>query len=111
MQSSYVLQMNGYNFAATFDICAKADEGFVSTCNQSIGRDASGSSVSDPNQTKTKCDVAPNRQALQDCVTGSVKDFVSYFHSDVQARSYCGLYDQEIAANCNETVTAYYRLF
>ena len=111
MQSSYMLQQNGYNFAATFGICARADVDFVSTCNQSIGRDASGSSVSDAVQTKTKCDVAPNRQALQDCVTGSVKDFVSYFHSDVQARAYCNQYETTIAEVCNSVTTDYYRVF
>src|SRR5205085_119777 len=37
MQTSYMLQQNGYNFAETFQLCSKAEANFVSTCYQSIG--------------------------------------------------------------------------
>ncbi len=111
MQSSYMLQQNGYNFRDTFALCQKADSAYINTCFQSIGRDASGSSVSDVTLTKEKCDTAPDREALKYCMMGAVRDFVSYFHSDTQARELCKAWGAEIEQPCNDEITNYYRVF
>ncbi len=111
MQSSYMLQQNGYNFGATFALCAQADSEFVATCYQSIGRDASGSTVSDVALTKQKCSSAPNGDALYNCMIGAVKDFVSYFHGTAQAEQLCQAFGGEIVAPCKQTISDYYAVF
>lgn len=111
MQSSYALQKNGYNFAETFNLCATVNDSFQDTCNQSIGRDASGSTSSDVSRTKANCDATTNANAKKNCMIGAVKDFVSFYHDDKQATDLCNAFGGELVAPCNETVKAYYATF
>lgn len=111
MQTSNVLQKNGYDFAKTFAECAKADAAFVSTCYRSLGRDASGSTVSDKERTLEICRLAPDNDGLHNCMLGAVRDFVSYYHSDKQALELCAGFDAEIASACKQDVAIYYQAF
>jgi hypothetical protein len=111
MQTSQVLQKNGYDFAKTFQECGKADEGFVDTCYRSLGRDASGSTVSDIKRTVEICRLAPNRDGLHNCMLGAVRDFVSYYHSDQQALQLCASFGGETEAPCQQDVKLYYKAF
>jgi hypothetical protein len=38
-------------------------------------------------------------------------DFVSYFHSDIQAKQLCASLSPELAADCADTVKSYYTSF
>ncbi len=89
MQTSYILQHNGYDFAKTFQLCATADEGYVETCYRSAGRDASGSTNSDITQTVTNCHQTQDESAIYNCMLGADRDFVSYYHNDSQALKLC----------------------
>jgi hypothetical protein len=89
MQTSYALTKNGQDFGKLFELCASAEEGYQRTCAQSIGRDASGQSISNKERTIAWCALAKNPTQESDCYVGAVKDYVSYFHSDVQARALC----------------------
>lgn len=111
MQTSNVLQKNGYDFAKTFAECAKADAAFVSTCYRSLGRDASGSTTSDQQRTVENCRLAPDQDALHNCMLGAVRDFVSYYHSDQQALALCDAFGGEIMASCKQDVAIYYQAF
>ncbi|MGH3081351.1 MAG: c-type cytochrome, partial [Gaiellaceae bacterium] len=42
MVTSRILESNGYNWAKTVATCRKSDRGWIATCFQSLGRDASG---------------------------------------------------------------------
>lgn len=111
MQTSQVLQKNGYDFAKTFAICAQADEGFVDTCYRSLGRDASGSTVSNRDRTVAICRLATDRDGLIGCMLGAVRDFVSYHHSDKQALELCDAFGGDIVVPCKQDVAQYYRAF
>lgn len=111
MQSSYMLQNNNYNFADTFRLCAAADAAFVNTCYTSIGRDASGSTVSDVARTKQNCAYAQDVAAAYYCMVGAVKDFVAYYHSDQQALQLCGAFGGDLLAPCQQIVKEYYATF
>lgn len=112
MQTSYALQQNQYNFADVFNQCAAlTDAEFIATCYQSIGRDASGSTVSDIARTKANCSPAPNQDALNYCVLGAVRDFISYYHSDEQAKQFCNAFDMAVKNRCLEEVKTYYATF
>lgn len=112
MQTSYALQQNGYNFADTFRLCRDvADSAYTTTCYQSIGRDASGSTVSDITRTLANCNTALDHDGLENCMLGAVRDFVSYFHDDKKARELCAGFAADIASECNNEVTQYYKSF
>ncbi len=89
MQTSYALSKNGMSFSKLFEMCATAEPAYRRTCAQSIGRDASGQSVSNTARTIESCSLALSDEQATDCYIGAVKDFVSYHHSDLEARNLC----------------------
>jgi len=108
MQTSYMLKLTNGDFAKVFEQCARADEGFQDICYQSLGRDASGRSVSNVQQTKATCSLGKDFQQQSNCVTGAVKDFISYHHSDVQAKELCAaLEEEELRGVCTSTAETY----
>jgi len=111
MQTSYILKTNGYNFVDAFEKCSTIEEWHKNTCYESIGRDASGSTVSDVQRTKAHCLLGQNERQQTHCVTGAVKDFISYFHSDIQAKQFCNSFEVDIADACLNVASAYYKSF
>jgi len=112
MQTSYMLKINHYDFKKTFDLCENVDKGFSVTCYRSLGRDASGSTVSDLQKTHDICLQGKNYEQQSECLVGAVKDFISYYHSDVKAKQLCESYDdQKIAQYCLQTAADYYKSF
>jgi hypothetical protein len=111
MQTSHMLTAVGDDFNKVFKLCETVEESYRDTCYQSLGRDASGRSVSDATITKTTCSLAPDERALQNCVIGAVKDFISFHHSDVQAKKFCALFKPSIAQVCDGVTAAYYSTF
>jgi hypothetical protein len=111
MQTSYALKMLEYDFAKVFQTCMQADVEYVTTCYQSLGRDASGFSVSDPERTRDICMLGPDNIAQSNCVTGAVKDFISYHHSDAQARNFCEILPKNLINSCMATAQKYYASF
>jgi hypothetical protein len=112
MQTSYALQQNGYDFAKGFDLCMRIpDTQFTSTCYQSLGRDASGSTISNVTHTRDICQKALTEDGLENCMVGAVRDFISFHHSDVQAKELCAAFGSGIQDRCLLTVKNYYKTF
>ena len=112
MQTSYILQHNGYDFAKTFQECARADTGFAETCYRSIGRDASGSTISDVDKTIANCKHGGDAPGAQyNCMLGAVRDFVSYYHGVEKANQLCDAFGGEFTAPCRQDVITYYKTF
>ena len=111
MQTSYALQVESYDFKKVFKLCADTTEPYRTTCYQSLGRDASGQSISDTDKTTSTCLQGANYEAQSNCIVGAAKDFVAYFHSDVQARKMCASLPPDLQAICTSTVTSYYAAF
>lgn len=111
MQSSHMLAVTDYDWNRVFAVCASAEAGYRNLCYQSIGRDASGSTVSDAEKTKTICTMGADKAQKEGCVTGAARDFISYFHSDVQAKKLCGALDSSLAPMCRSVVSSYYTMF
>jgi len=111
MQTSYMLKVNGGNFAKTFEWCRDAGE-YQATCLQSLGRDASGRSTSEVGPTKATCLIGKDFFEQSNCLIGAVKDFISYFHSDKQAKLLCNSFDDRQLVNlCLSTTVSYYAQF
>ncbi|MBX4191718.1 MAG: hypothetical protein KW804_02890 [Candidatus Doudnabacteria bacterium] len=110
MQTSYMLKVTNSDFSKVFELCSTVGS-FAATCYQSLGRDASGRSISDVQQTKATCELGKDNDQRSNCIIGAVKDFVSYHHSDVQAKQLCGAIATEIQSVCFSTVESYYKSF
>lgn len=110
MQTSYALSVERYDFSKVFDLCSQAGQ-YADTCYQSLGRDASGQSISDVQKTKSNCLLGTTHEAQINCVIGAAKDFVSYFHDDTQAYQLCAVLPDYITETCNSTVKDYFSTF
>ena len=108
MQTSYMLKVLDEDFSKVFELCGKADAKYVATCYQSLGRDASGHSSSNAEITKNTCGLGKNFDARSNCVIGAVKDFISYFHSDIQVRKLCDSLSDDLKNVCLTTTKGYY---
>jgi hypothetical protein len=111
MQTSYALQTVDYDFSKVFTLCGEVDTDFKDTCYTSLGRDASGNSVSDVDKTRSTCLLGPNEESQRFCVHGAAMDFVSYFHSDKQANSFCNSLPSSLSSDCISVVKNYYATF
>lgn len=111
MQTSYMLKVSNNDFKKVFDLCATVESGFELLCYQSLGRDASGQSISHAEMTKRTCELGADYVQKSNCIIGAVKDFVSFYHSDVEARHLCEILDQTLKQICLDTTTSYYKSF
>jgi hypothetical protein len=111
MQTSYALETQDYDFQKVFDLCGTVESEFRPTCYQSLGRDASGNSVSDVEKTNSTCMLGEDYEARSNCVVGAVKDFVSYYSRDTEARELCDSFESDLRSVCRETAEEYYMVF
>jgi hypothetical protein len=111
MQTSHVLRVDNDSFAEVFSQCAVIEPAYVDDCYQSLGRDASGNSNSTIGPTVTSCMTGQNEDAQSNCIVGAVKDFISYYHSDVQAGALCKALDARLQPTCEATKVEYYSTF
>jgi hypothetical protein len=111
MQTSYVLETQNYDFAKVFDLCGTVESEFRPTCYQSLGRDASGNSVSDVQKTNSTCMLGEDYEARSNCVVGAVKDFIAYYHDDTKAKELCESFDADLRDVCLKTAEEYYKNF
>ena len=100
MQTSHALQVNGYNFDEIFTLCGKVENDFLSTCYQSVGRDASGSTISDLARTRDICMKGRDFNARSNCFIGAVKDFISYYHSNERGEELCAALEPVLRESC-----------
>ena len=110
MQTSYMLKVTNSDFSKVFDLCSQVGN-FAATCYQSLGRDASGRSISNVEATKSSCSLGKDYDQKSNCIVGAVKDFVSYHHSDVQAKQLCAALETDLQSTCFSTVESYYKSF
>lgn len=111
MQTSHILTAVGEDFSKVFTICSTVEEDYRDTCYQSLGRDASGRSVSNVERTVASCNLAPSPSGLLNCVIGAVKDFISFHHSDVEAKLLCAQFEPTVQQTCLEVTKDYYATF
>ncbi len=111
MQTSYALKVLGGDFSKVFGVCRGADLNYRATCWQSLGRDASGRTSSNAEATKAHCYKGETSEERANCITGAVKDFISYFHSDIEAKQFCEILSEDLKQNCLDTATVYYKSF
>ena len=75
MVTSRILDVVGGDWQQTVDWCRKAEKGWVETCFQSLGRDASGRSLQDPPEIIRICGLAGDM--ADQCIYGAARDITS----------------------------------
>jgi hypothetical protein len=112
MQTSHALIVKNNSFSEVFKTCAEVPETeFQNICYQSLGRDASGQSNSEATNTRDRCMLGQTINARENCIIGAVKDFISYFHDDTQALSFCrSLNVAQLRSTCITEGKAYFKL-
>jgi hypothetical protein len=98
MVTSRVLAANGYDWKATAKICAHVQRIWVSTCFQSYGRDADGSSRQDPVRDRALCKLAGAGE--RDCLYGAVRDLTANYAGGKQASVLCSQLAAGFKADC-----------
>ena len=81
LASSRILLATKYNWRTAVRLCRQADRGYVETCYQGMGREASGQTRLDPVRILELCRVAG--AMARKCILGAAKDMT---YTDVSAR-------------------------
>lgn len=89
MVTSRILQANGYDWKDAARICSRVERGWVSTCFQSYGRDASGFTRQNPPRILKLCRTAG--RGFADCLFGAARDMTSNYAGGKQASRLCDL--------------------
>ncbi len=106
MQTSQALKVLNYDYAKVFELCSTIGS-YAPTCFQSLGRDASGNSISDLRQTHDTCLIGKTEEGRANCITGAVKDFISYYNDNVKATQLCESFEPKLRDHCNDTRAAF----
>jgi Cytochrome C oxidase, cbb3-type, subunit III len=102
MVTSRILEANGYDWAKTAATCRKSDRGWVATCFQSLGRDASGNSRQNVPKILELCGVAGDM--TRECVYGAARDITSNDASPRRAKGLCESAEKRLRAYCFEGI-------
>lgn len=113
IQTAHMLKATGQNFAKTFELCGSVATPYDATCYQSLGRDASGNTVSDLDATVNSCNLGSTTRARENCYIGAVKDFVWHYNNLDQGLVLCDRITTEpsVRETCISTAQNYYATF
>ena len=87
MVTSRILPVVHYDFAKAAKWCWRAEKGWVATCFQSFGRDASGFSVQNPRKIVATCHLAGTME--RECIYGGSRDLTSNDAGPKRATQMC----------------------
>ena len=113
IQTAHMLKSTGQNFAKTFELCGSVAAPYDATCYQSLGRDASGNTVSNLDSTVNSCNLGATERARENCYIGAVKDFVWHYNNLDQGLVLCDRITNEptVRDTCISTARSYYATF
>ena len=87
MVTSRVLEANGYDWHAAARICRGVERGWVATCFESFGRDASGSTRQTPSKIVPICRIAGEHEGK--CVYAAARDMTANYGNGQRASTLC----------------------
>lgn len=113
IQTAHILKSTSQNFAKTFELCGTVTPPYDATCYQSLGRDASGNTVSNLDATVNSCNLGTTTRARENCYIGAVKDFVWHHNNLDQGLVLCDRITTEpsVRETCITTAKNYYATF
>jgi cytochrome c553 len=98
MVTSRINTLDGYNWRKTAAWCRRSEPGWVETCFESYGRDASGSSEYDSAKTVALClQAGPD---AGDCMYGAARDFGNNYAGGPEASQFCAAAPERFRPRC-----------
>jgi cytochrome c553 len=102
MVTSRILALDGYDWRKTADWCRRSEPGWVQTCFESYGRDASGTAQYDPRRTIQLClQAGPN---ASDCIYGAARDRGNNYAGGREATRLCTAAPARYRPRCYEGI-------
>ena len=102
MVTSRINTLDDFNWRKTADWCRRSERGWVETCFESYGRDASGSSEYRPQKTVALCEQAgPN---TGDCIYGAARDYGNNYAGRRTATTLCTASPARFRGRCYEGI-------
>jgi hypothetical protein len=98
MVTSRINELNGYDWAETAETCRGVERGWVETCFESYGRDASGFTRQNPGEVARICGLARPYEAS--CVYGAARDMTSNYANGRRASELCRLVERPLRGQC-----------
>jgi cytochrome c553 len=102
MVTSRILAANGYDWRKTAATCRRSDRGWVATCFQSLGRDASGNTRQNVPQILELCALAGDM--TKECIYGAARDITSNDASPRRSKGLCESAAEQFRAYCFEGI-------
>jgi hypothetical protein len=87
MVTSRILEANGYDWKEAARLCRGVERGWVETCFESYGRDASGSTRQTPSKILPLCRIAGKHE--RECVYAAARDMTANYGNGVKASTLC----------------------
>jgi hypothetical protein len=100
MVTSRILPAVDDDWARAAEMCSQVERDFVSTCFQSLGRDASSRTDRVPEETMRVCAEARSYGGEGDCIVAAAMDVVSNHASGDRAADLCGGVRKALWARC-----------
>lgn len=110
-QTSYALQVTGYNYKKVFDLCTTVEQPYRDICNQSMGRDVANQMMHEPLATRDKCSIPSDQNDINNCIIGAAKEIVSYYHNDKESLQFCNTLNSGSKDVCVSTTNSYFKSF
>jgi len=98
MVTSQILPDVGYSWTKTVDWCRKSETGWVRTCFQSLGRDASGQTRGDAARIERICALADDM--TRECIRGAAADLASNDANGRRAARLCNASPARMRTYC-----------
>jgi mono/diheme cytochrome c family protein len=98
MVTSRILEVVGGDWQRTVNWCQKAEEAWVATCFQSLGRDASGRTLQDPKEIIRICSLAGDM--TDQCLYGAARDITSMDAGARRSAGFCAATKVRYRAIC-----------
>ena len=102
MVTSRALTLTGFNWSKTAAWCRKAESGWVATCFQSMGRDASGATRYVPRSTLRICSFAGKNE--DECIYGASRDYANNYAGGKEAAVLCNMSPKRYRGYCYEGI-------
>jgi cytochrome c553 len=102
MVTSRILTLDGFDWRKTARWCRRSERGWVATCFQSFGRDASGFSNYHPKETIRLCLLAGND--ADECFYGAARDYGNNYAGGPQASRLCIATPSRYRSRCFEGI-------
>jgi hypothetical protein len=98
MVTSRILEANGYDWTAAARLCNRVEPGWIDTCFESYGRDASGFTRQTPSKILPLCRLTGAHE--RQCVYAAARDMTANYGNGVRASTLCARAPENLRERC-----------